>query len=258
MAAGTAPDILSSWAPITNIWAEKKQLLDLQPLVEQDIPDADTKFLKTAWDQTQDPVAKIRFGLPADMIVTSVYYDKTAFAEAGAPLPTKDWNTDDYLAAAVKLTKRDSRQQITRWGGQVDSDFRQGYFFYVKAFGGQVRDDETMLTCRLDEVPAQQALEWIRQGMWDLNCFAQDNQINATGLPDTWTGLLPAKVVAFCERVSDQFFALAGSMAEGSWNIAHVPQGPHDRACMGIPDLWSIYAGVTARGNQDAVWQFTK
>ena len=27
---------------------------------------------------------------------------------------------------------------------------------------------------------------------------------------------------------------------------------------MGAPDLWSIYKGVTERGNQDAAWQFLK
>lgn len=258
MAAGTAPDVLSGWAPLTNLWTEKKQLLDLQPLVKADIPDAEQKFQKSVWDQTWDPVNKIRLGLAADVIVGSVYYDKQAFTDAGVPLPTQDWNTEAYTQAAVKLTQKDRSGKITRWGGQLRPDFTQGYFLYVEAFGGQVRDAETMLTCQLDQAPAQQALEWIRHGMWDLNCFAQDNQVNATGIPNTWTGVLPAKIVAFAERVSDQFFALADALPEGAWDVAHLPQAAHNRACMGIPDLWSIYQGVTARGNQDAAWQFTK
>ena len=33
MAAGTAPDIISTWSPHIDTWAEKHQLLDLQPLL---------------------------------------------------------------------------------------------------------------------------------------------------------------------------------------------------------------------------------
>lgn len=258
MAAGTAPDVMASWPPITNTWAEKKQLLNIQPLVDVDIPGAKEKFLKTAWEQAWDPVTQIRMGLVTDIDVTSVYYSKQAFQEAGVPLPTKDWTTDDYTNAAIKLTKKDSSGNVTRWGGQLRPDFALGYFYYVEAFGGKVRDDETMMECKLGEEPALQALEWIRKGMWDLNCFGQNNQISATGIPNTWTGVLPAGILAFAERSADQFFALSDGLPEGAWNIAHIPKGPKDRAGMGSPDLWSLYKGVTERGNQDAAWQFLK
>lgn len=258
MAAGTAPDVLASWPPITNTWSEKKQLLNLQPLVDVDIPDAADKFLKTAWEQAWDPATQVRMGLVADIDVTSVYYNKQVFQEAGVPLPTKDWTVDDYTDAAIKLTKKDGSGNVTRWGGQLRPDFALGYFYYVNAFGGKVRDDETMMECKLGEEEALQALEWIRKGMWDLNCFGQNNQISATGIPNTWTGALPAGIVASAERSADQFFALSDGLPEGAWNIAHIPKGPKAQACMGSPDLWSIYKGVTDRGNQDAAWQFLK
>ena len=90
MAAGTAPDIMASWPPIINTWAEKQQLLDLQPLVDVDIPNADDIFLKSAWEQAWDPISQIRMGTITDIDVTSVYYNVDAFNEAGVPLPTKD------------------------------------------------------------------------------------------------------------------------------------------------------------------------
>ena len=200
MAAGTAPDVMASWPPITNTWAEKKQLLNIQPLVDVDVPNAKEKFLKTAWEQAWDPVTQIRMGLVTDIDVTSVYYNKQAFQEAGVPLPTKDWTTDDYTNAAIKLTKKDASGNVTRWGAQPRPDFALGYFYYVEAFGGKVRDDETMMDCKLGEEPALQALEWIRTNMWDVNCFGQNNQISATGIPNTWTGALPAGIVASAER----------------------------------------------------------
>jgi ABC-type glycerol-3-phosphate transport system substrate-binding protein len=133
-----------------------------------------------------------------------------------------------------------------------------GYFYYVEAFGGNVRDSDTMLTCLLGEEPAQQALEWIRAAMWDLNVFGQSSQIEGSGIPNTWTGVLPAGILAFAERSADQFFTLADTLPEGSWDIAHTPTGPNGAVSMGAPDCWAVYKGVTDRGNQDASWQFIK
>ncbi len=258
MAAGEAPDIISVWSPTLEIWSGKGQLLDLQPLVDADIPDADKRYIPLAWEQMWDPLNQIRMAMLADLDVTSVYYDKKAFEEAGVPEPTADWTVDVYTDAAQKLVKKDASGNITRWGGEIRGDYWLGYFLYAEAFGGQVRDEETRMTCLLDGDQAQAGLEWIRAGMWDLNCFAQSNQMSATGLPNTWTGALPAGVLAFAERSADQFFALADSMPEGSWNIAHVPKGPVATRCMGVPDEWVIYKGVVDRGNKDAAWTFMK
>jgi multiple sugar transport system substrate-binding protein len=257
MAAGTAPDVMSTWPPILNAWAEKQQLLDLQPLVEVDLPDAEELFLADSWAQMWDPITQIRMGMCTDIDVTSVYYNKQAFEEAGVAMPTSTWTVEEYTAAAEKLTVRDGNN-VTRWGAQLRPDFILGYAYYVQAFGGNLRDDDTMLTCLLGEEKAQQALEWIRTGMWDLNCFAQTTQIESTGIPSTWTGVLPANVVACAERSADQFFSLAESMPAGSWDIAHVPMGPAGAACMGAPDAWVVYKGVVERGNQQSAWEFVK
>lgn len=258
MAAGSAPDVMSTWPPVINTWAEKQQLLDLQPLVDIDLPNADELFIPSSWAQMWDPVTQIRMGMCTGVDVTSVYYNKQAFEEAGVALPTADWTVEEYTATAEKLTVRDANGQVTRWGAQLRPEFTLGYSYYVEAFGGKVRDDDTMLICLLDEESAQQALEWIRVGMWDINCFGQSNQIEGTGIPNTWTGVLPANIVAFAERSADQFFSLSDSMAEGSWDIAHTPKGPAGAAAMGAPDCWAVYKGVVERGNQQAAWEFTK
>ena len=257
MAAGTAPDIIATWPPFPTVWAEKAQLLDLQPLVDADLPDADKLFLPSAWAQTWEPITQIRMAMITDMDVNSVYYSKTAFEEAGVPLPTPTWTTDDYANAATALTTRDGNGNVTRWGGYLRPMYDQGYFYYVEAFGGMVRDAETLLECKLGEAPAQQALAWIRQNMWESNGFAQNNQLAATGLPNAWGDGLPAGVLASVE-LSLNFLPFAAALPEGSWNVAHLPKGPQGQATMGAPDLYVIYKGVTERSNQDAAWQFLK
>jgi ABC-type glycerol-3-phosphate transport system substrate-binding protein len=258
MAAGSAPDIISTWPPIVNSWAEKQQLLDLQPMLDVEIPNADELFFQSAWEQMWDPFNQIRMAMITGVDVNSVYYDKRAFEEAGIPEPTGEWTVDEYAEIAEKLIKRDANGNITRWGGHIRPNWWEAYFNYVEAFGGLARDEETKMTCLLGEEPAQQALEWIRKNMWDINSLVQNNQVGATGIPSWWTGLLPAGVLAMTERSADQFFSLADAMPEGSWNMTHIPQGPVDRATMGAPDCWVAYKGVTERGNQDAVWAMLK
>ena len=258
MAAGTAPDVMSTWPPIINTWAEKQQLLDLQPLVDQDIPDADDIFLAAGWDQCWDQITQIRMAMVTNIDVTSVYYSKPAFDELGVAYPKQDWTVEDCAQTACDLTKRDDDGEITRWGGQLRPSYVLGYFYYVEAWGGMVRDDDTLMNCMLGEEEALQAFEWIRHNMWDLNCLAQTNQVNASGIPNTWTGVLPADIVAFAERSADQFFDLADQMEEGSWDINHIPTGPVDRVCMGAPDQWCVYKGVADRGNHDDVWNWVK
>jgi ABC-type glycerol-3-phosphate transport system substrate-binding protein len=258
MAAGEAPDIIAVWSPSLETWSEKDQLLDLQPLVDADIPNADQIYIKDAWAQMWNPFKQMRMAMLADLDITSIYVDKKAFADAGLETPTLEWDTARYTDAAQKLTKKDASGNITRWGTELRPAYYDGYFHYVEAYGGQVRDEETRMTCMLDSPEAQAGLEWMRSGMWDLNCFMQPNQSAASGLPNTWTGLLPAGLLAMAERSADQFFALADSMPEGGWDVCHIPKGPVTRSCMGLPDEWAMYKGVIDRGNKDAAWSFMK
>ena len=258
MAAGTAADIISVWEPSMTVWAEKGQLVDLQPFVDRDIPNADDIYLELAWKQMWNPFLNMRMAMLADLDITSIYYNKTAFGEANVPLPTVDWTIDDYVEAAVKLTKEDDAGNITRWGSEIRGGFWDGYLMWVRAFGNKVRDDETQMKCLLDQAEAIEGLEWIRKGMYELNCFAQPNQMGGTGLPNTWTGAVPAGILAMAERSADQFFSMADSVKDFEWDIAHVPKTPRGRSCMGLPDQWVMYKGAIEQGKKEQVWSFLK
>ena len=115
------------------------------------------------------------------------------------------------------------------------------------------------MECRLDGDLAIEALEWCHSGMFESNCFGTWDQTAATGVPNLWSGALPAGILASAERSADQFFDLAANMPEGAWDIAHVPSVPGGgRQCMGLPDEWAVYIGVVERGNTDATWSFLR
>ncbi len=258
-AAGTAPDLLCTWSPITEMWAEKGVLLDLQPLVDRDIPDADQRFVPFIWQQMINPFNHIRMAVPLSLDITSVYYAKQAWQEAGVPLPTTDWTLEDYAAAACNLVTKDASGKLTRWGGcfRYAGDWWNGYFFYVEAFGGQIRDEDTRMKCLLGEPETQEALEWIRKLMWEQNCFVQPNQVNSAGLADFWSGAMPAGLIASTEQSICVTYLVVNAPGT-DWDIAHIPQGPKGRASMGIPGVFVMYKGVKERGTQDAAWEMMK
>jgi ABC-type glycerol-3-phosphate transport system substrate-binding protein len=57
------------------------------------------------------------YALPRDTApICMVYYNKSAFDEAGLPYPSDQWDWNSFAETAQKLTKRDSLGKVLRWG----------------------------------------------------------------------------------------------------------------------------------------------
>ena len=264
MAAGEAPDVISNWSPILETWNQRGQLLDLQPLVDSDLPDADSMFIADAWEQMKDPFTGARMGMVINQDITALYYNRNMFEEAGVPEPNPDWTFDNYEANACAATIKDEDGKTTRWGGRLRGGLWWGWIYHILAFGGNVRDDETRTICLLGEPEAQAALEWLQHVMFEPtpedNCFARDAQIQATGLPDQSMGGLPGEIVAMAEQSTWGFGILADASAAGGWewDVTHYPIGPVTRSAQGLPDVRSVYSGVVERGTMEAAWEWMK
>jgi ABC-type glycerol-3-phosphate transport system substrate-binding protein len=77
--------------------------------------------------------------IPRDIApVCLIFYNKNAFDEAGLSYPSDDWNVDDFLKTAQKLTKRDAKGTTTRWGFLDDGNLPEAWMY---AFGGRFVDD---------------------------------------------------------------------------------------------------------------------
>ena len=89
--------------PSAGVREETRQaVLDLQPLI-----DADPTFPLDDYDP--QVLEQVRYkndlwGLPAQVVVDALYYDKALFDEAGLSYPAADWTWDDWLTAARKLS----------------------------------------------------------------------------------------------------------------------------------------------------------
>ena len=90
----------------------------LEPLNDFLKGDPDVK-LADFYPQALDPFTihgKI-YALPRDIsVIGIIFYNKALFQKAGLPNPSDDWNWDDFLQAAQKLTARDAKGNVTCWG----------------------------------------------------------------------------------------------------------------------------------------------
>lgn len=56
------------------------------------------------------------YGFPDNAHAPAVWYNKKVFNEAGVPYPRHDWTWDECIELCQKLTQRNERGQITRYG----------------------------------------------------------------------------------------------------------------------------------------------
>lgn len=108
-AAGTPPDIFSSWQEAGfGDYAARKLMLNLDPLVDAS-PDLDLSSIPKALMDTYRRGGEL-LGIPFASGASYLYYNKKAFDEAGVPYPTTNWDDANWTWAAwvdmaKKLTK---------------------------------------------------------------------------------------------------------------------------------------------------------
>jgi multiple sugar transport system substrate-binding protein len=174
----------------------------------------------------------------------ALVYNKTLFAEAGVPEPTKDWTWDDVLEAARKLTRPEKNQ----WG--INADFGHGVFFAsVWANNGEVLSKDTRQTLfagpegveamellsafvtrhRVSPTPQQRSAERLA---FNAGHFAME--INTPG------------------RQSDQ-----GIGGKFEWDVTYFPRWPKTKKRVVIVDYseWAVTSAAEKRGVVEAATQ---
>ncbi|MCC9075792.1 sugar ABC transporter substrate-binding protein [Litorilinea aerophila] len=97
-AAGNLPDILYTADIYTAPFVDAGVLLDMQPFADADsevnIDDVYESILGLGRVEGNPGL----YMIPVSLDNVQVYYNKTIWEEAGAPLPTPDWSWDDLIA----------------------------------------------------------------------------------------------------------------------------------------------------------------
>jgi len=91
-------------------------------------------------------------GIPAEVDVVAMYYNKELFDKAAVPYPSANWTRDDFLHTAVALRKTLPERALT-FAGQVDAVVP-----FIYTHGGQIKDENGEYT--LTDPQTMDAVRW--------------------------------------------------------------------------------------------------
>ncbi|MDI6829068.1 MAG: sugar ABC transporter substrate-binding protein [Armatimonadota bacterium] len=102
------------------------------------------------------------YGLPGDVDIYAMFYNKTMFDKYGIPYPDETWDWNKYLEVARKLTKDlNGDGRIDQWGCIPDPWWQD----YVWQNGGEIVSSDGK-KCLLDQPEAYEAIQFAS----DLRC----------------------------------------------------------------------------------------
>ncbi|MGB2705430.1 MAG: sugar ABC transporter substrate-binding protein [Candidatus Omnitrophota bacterium] len=155
IAGRSAPDIICTEVDLFVTFQSKNVLLDLTPYLKEDSTFGTDDFYPEIINRfTED--GKL-YAIPRDTApFACVYYNKTLFDKEGVPYPTDDWDVNDLLEKAKKLTEVSSDGRVLRYGF-----YAWAWQNFVYAFGGKLVDDVKNPTrCVLDSKEAVEGLQF--------------------------------------------------------------------------------------------------
>ncbi|CAN5692054.1 hypothetical protein BH11ARM2_BH11ARM2_18740 [soil metagenome] len=78
------------------------------------------------------------YGVPMQMNVEAIYFNKAVFDEAKEPYPTHEMSWDDLIVLAKRLTVRDARGRVVRYGFDIEP---REWLTISAGFGGTLYKD---------------------------------------------------------------------------------------------------------------------
>jgi len=165
------------------------------------------------------------YGLPKDTSTLALFYNKKMFADAGIDAPPATW--DELLAVSEKLTKKNGKKVEVYGLGQAPELARQ--MFMIKAFGGQLTDDQGMAAFATPE--GEKGLSLVIDQHTKANTAGQPSDVGAG-----WGG----------EMFGQQKAAM---VIEGNWAIPYIQSN--------FPDVDFATAEVPTVNDQKGTMAFT-
>jgi multiple sugar transport system substrate-binding protein len=241
---GDAPDVFAMDGPLFPDYQTRDVLLDLKPYIDRDGYDLSQLADQAVADFTTPDG---QFGLPRDLNVVALYYNKAMFDAAGIPYPDETWDWAKLTEVAKQLTLKAANGQVTQWGFYTETTDMENYWSeLVWQNGGDIisADHKTSL------VGSDQAAAGIQ--------FLQDLIWKDKVMPDA----------AITDALGDAFEQGQAAMeSNGSWlvathqaagidfGIAPLPKGPAGQATSINPTGAVVYKGTKS---PDAAWAFVK
>jgi multiple sugar transport system substrate-binding protein len=244
IAGGDAPDVFAMDGPLFPDYQSRDVLLDLKPFIDREGYDLSQLADQAVKDFT---TADGQFGLPRDLNVIAIFYNKAMFDKASLPYPDDTWDWAKLTEVAHKLTLKNAAGKVTQWGFYTETSDMENYWSsLVWQNGGDILGPDGKTTA----LGSDQAVGGIQ--------FLQDLIYKEKVMPEP---------PLFAETGDAFELGKAAMAANGSWlvptfeaakinlGIAPLPKGPAGQATSINPTGAVIYARTK---NPDAAWEFVK
>lgn len=245
LAGGAAPDVFAMDGPLFPDYQSRDVLLDLQPYIERDsfdltaLADAGVQHFTTADGQ---------YGLPRDLNVVALYYNKAMFDAAGIPYPDDTWDWAKLVEVGKQLTiDQDGDGLPEQWGFYTETTDMENYWSSLvwQAGGDIVSEDRTQTLLGSDQAVL---------GLQQLQDLIHTHKIMPT--PDLFVETGDAFEQGMAAMESNGSWLVPTHLAAGiDLGIAHLPAGPAGKATSINPTGLVVAKSTKA---PDAAWEFVK
>jgi len=244
LAGGDAPDVFAMDGPLFPDYQTRDVLLDLKPFIDRDGYDL-TQLADQAVADFTTPDGQ--FGLPRDLNVVALYYNKAMFDAAGISYPDETWDWAKLTDVAQQLTLKDANGKVTQWGFYTETTDMENYWSeLVWQNGGDIvsADHKTSLVAS-DE--AAGGIQFLQDLIWKDKVMPDASITDALG---------DAFEQGQAAMESNGSWLVATHEAAGlDFGIAPLPKGPAGQATSINPTGAVVYKGTK---NPDAAWEFVK
>ncbi len=136
--SNTLPDVVFTIDSMTQSLIDAGVLLDMRELANVDKSFAADDIDPAALSAVSATDRAGLFAIPASHETVQMYYNKTMFEEAGAPLPQPDWTWDDLISACEQIQAANETVNCISLstGGLFGPDWRAYWAPWVQGYGG--------------------------------------------------------------------------------------------------------------------------
>ena len=219
IAGRAAPDIIASEVNMFVSFADKDVFLDLNPYVQKDSSFNLNDFFPEVVDRYT--VNGKVLSIPRDTApMACIYYNKKLFDEAGLPYPTDDWDWNDLLEKAKKLTKVDKDGKVIQYGFYSDM-----WPNFVLSNGGKMVDDVKKPTkCLLGSKESQEGLQFLVDLSQKYKVSPTSNTFRNQGLGVIQMFMMQ-RVAMFHSGIWET--PIVKKVKDFDWDVAMFPKGPN-------------------------------
>ena len=246
LAGGAAPDVFAMDGPLGPDYQGRDVLLDLTPYIQgegYDLGQLDDNAVKDF--TTKDGVV---FGLPRDLNVIALFYNKDMFDAAGIPYPDDTWTWDKLAEVAKQLTvDTNGDGTIDQWGLYTETtDMENAWSEFVWQAGGDILTADGTKSA-LDRPESAAGIQRLSDLIWKDKVIPDPALFAETG--DAFEQGVAAM------EINGSWLVPTHEAAGINLGIAPLPAGPAGKATSVNPTGAVVYAGTKA---PEASWLLAK